>query len=161
MKSPVFKVSLVDLYTIFIPKEIFLPFATKKMGRVQVIVTVKNISINFYAAVKKDKNSGDYKMMFSKAKQKELDLAQGDTFKMQLFEDKTKYGVEMPEELEEVFLTDVEAFKIFETLTPGKQRSIIYGVLRFKSSQQKIDKAFIMCENLKRRNFDTLRIFKL
>lgn len=131
------------------------------MGRVQVIVTVKNISINFYAAVKKDKNSGDYKMMFSKAKQKELDLAQGDTFKMQLFEDKTKYGVEMPEELEEVFLTDVEAFKIFETLTPGKQRSIIYGVLRFKSSQQKIDKAFIMCENLKRRNFDTLRIFKL
>lgn len=161
MKSPIFKVSLVDLYTIFIPKEIFLPFAEKKMGRVKVILTTKENKIEFYAAVKSDKNSGDYKMMFSKAKQKELGLSIRDIFEMQLFEDKTKYGVEMPEELEEVFLTDVEAFKIFETLTPGKQRSIIYGVLRFKSSQQKIDKAFIMCENLKRGNHEPLKIFKL
>jgi len=155
------KISFTDPYHILIPKKVGVIFYNSESKRAKVNATFNKISINFYAALKKDKISGDYKMMFSKAKQKELELSLGDSFTVQLFEDTTKYGVEMPEELEAVFLTDVEAFNIFETLTPGKQRSIIYGVLRFKSSQQKIDKAFIMCENLKRRNFDTLRIFKL
>jgi hypothetical protein len=39
-------------------------------------------------------------MMISK--QKELDLSLGDKFKMQLFEDTSKYGVEIPEELDTV-----------------------------------------------------------
>ena len=100
-------------------------------------------------------------MMFSKQKQKELGLSLGDEFEMQLFEDTSKYGVDMPEELEAVLMSDYEAYQIFESLTAGKKRSFIYGVLRFKNSQQKIDKALILCENLKRKNFNPITAFKL
>ncbi|EAQ40955.1 YdeI/OmpD-associated family protein [Polaribacter sp. MED152] len=161
LKTAPFTVTLIDTYNIYIPYNIFRPFADQKMGRVQVEITHENYHLKFYAAVKRDKGSGDFKMMFSKQKQKELQINLGDSFTMQLFEDTSKYGVDVPEELEEVFLTDFEAFTIFETLTKGKQRSIIYGVKRFKTSQQKIDKALILCENLKRRNFDPMKIFKL
>ena len=161
MKTDKFKINLIDTYNIFIPNEVFTPFADKKMSRVKVEVTSEIKKIEFYAAVKIDKKSGDFKMMFSKQKQKELNLSLGDEFEIQLFEDTSKYGVDVPEELEEIFLTDYEAYKIFESLTKGKQRSIIYGVLRYKTSQQKIDKALIMCENLKRRNFEPMKMFKL
>ncbi|WP_026777078.1 YdeI/OmpD-associated family protein [Polaribacter sp. Hel_I_88] len=161
MKSEKFKITHINLYNIFIPKEIYAPFADKNMSRVKVKIFCNDKILEFYAAVKRDKSSGDFKMMFSKAKQKELNLKLGDTFKMQLFEDTSKYGVDVPEELEEVFLTDYEAYTIFETLTKGKQRSIIYGIKRFKGSQNKIDKALVLCENLKRRNFEPIKMFKL
>ena len=161
LKSSIFKITHIDIYNIFIPKEIYTPFADKNMSRAKVKILFNGKILDFYAAVKRDKSSGNFKMMFSKQKQKELNLSLGDEFEMQLFEDTSKYGVDVPEELEEVFLTDYEAFKIFETLTKGKQRSIIYGLKRFKTSQQKIDKALIMCENLKRRNFEPMKMFKL
>jgi len=161
MKTKKFKITHTDIYTIFIPKEIYTPFAEQKMSRVQVKISFHNKTLEFYAAVKRDKKSDDFKMMLSKQKQKELNLSLGDEFEIQLFEDTSKYGVDVPEELEEVFLTDLEAFTIFETLTKGKQRSIIYGLKRFKTSQQKIDKALILCENLRRRNFEPMKIFKL
>lgn len=161
MKTTVFKVTLLNKFHLIIPNKIFKPFADKKMNRVKVNVTTQHTETEFYAAVKKDKNSDDFKMMFSKQKQKDLKLSLGDEFKMQLFEDTTKYGVEMPEELEAVLASDYDAYKIFESLTPGKKRSIIYGVIRFKGSQKKIDKALIMCENLKRGNFNPFAIFKL
>lgn len=156
-----FKITHIDIHNIFIPKETYMPFADKNMSRVKVKILFNDTILDFYAAVRKDKSSGDFKMMFSKQKQKELNVSLGDEFEIQLFEDTSKYGVDVPEELEEVFLTDSEAFKIFETLTKGKQRSIIYGLIRFKTSQQKIDKALILCENLRRRNFEPMKMFKL
>jgi uncharacterized protein YdeI (YjbR/CyaY-like superfamily) len=56
----------------------------------------------------------------------------------------------MSEELEAVLLSDHEAYTIFEDLTPGRQRSIIYAISRYKSSQLRVDKAIILTENLKR-----------
>ena len=161
MKTEVFKIIHIDTYNVFIPAEIFQPFADQKINRVKVKVSHQKKTIDFYAAIKRDKISGDFKMMFSKAKQKELNLDLGNEFTIQLFEDKSKYGVDMPEELEAVLMSDYDAYTIFEKLTKGKQRSIIYGVLRFKSSQQKIDKALIMCENLKRGNHEPIKMFKL
>ncbi|PQJ78568.1 YdeI/OmpD-associated family protein [Polaribacter porphyrae] len=161
MKTDVFKITHIDKYNIFIPAEIFQPFADQKMNRVKVEISHQQKNIDFYAAIKRDKNSGDFKMMFSKAKQKELNLDLGDEFTIQLFEDTSKYGVDMPEELEAVLMSDYDAYQIFESLTKGKQRSIIYGVLRFKNSQQKIDKSLIMCENLKRGNHEPIKMFKL
>jgi hypothetical protein len=161
MKSKIFKITHTDIYNIFIPKEIYTPFADKNMSRAKVNISFNDKVLNFYAAVKRDKNSGNFKMMFSKQKQKGLNIFLGDEFKIQLFEDTSKYGVDVPEELEEVFLTDYEAYSIFETLTKGKQRSIIYGIKRFKGSQNKIDKALILCENLRRRNFEPMKMFKL
>ncbi|WP_439127711.1 YdeI/OmpD-associated family protein [Polaribacter sp.] len=161
MKTNKFTLPFTNVYNIFIPKEIYKPFADKKMSRVKVQFIFNDKLLDFYAAVKKDKHSGDYKMMFSKAKQKEVGIVLGDEFELQLFEDTSKYGVEMPEELEAVLMSDYDAYQLFEALTPGKQRSIIYGIIRFKGTQNKIDKSLIMCENLKRGNVEPLKIFKL
>lgn len=161
MQTAPFKIIHIDIYNVFIPAEIYQPFLDKKMSRLKVVTTYLDKTIEFYAAIKKDKKSGDYKMMFSKAKQKELNISLGDEFTIQLFEDTSKYGVDMPEELEAVLLSDYDAYQIFESLTKGKQRSIIYGVTRFKGSQNKIDKSLIMCENLKRKKLDPYTIFKL
>ena len=99
--------------------------------------------------------------MFGKRLQKELGVFQNDYFDMQLFEDDSKYGVDMPSELDEVLKTDYEAYQIFENLTRGKQRSIIYSIIRYKNSQTKIDKALVLCQNLKRGERNPMKLFKV
>lgn len=114
-----------------------------------MIASFENKEIEFHAALKKEK-TGLLRIYFSKAKQKELGVFPNDYFKLQIFEDTSKYGVEMSEELEAVLLSDYDAFQIFESLTPGKQRSIIYAISRFKASQTRIDKSILLTDNLKR-----------
>lgn len=160
MKSKPFSIGLLDQYHLFIPESVFKPFAQAKQFRVKIRANFKNNEIEFYAAVKKDKNTDDYKLMFGKRLQKDLGVFINDYFDIQIFEDTSKYGVEMPEELDAVFQSDSEAFKIFESLTPGKQRSIIYTIIRIKKSQTRIDKALIMCNNLKRGESNPMKLFK-
>lgn len=160
MKSKKFIIGLLDQYHLFIPEEIFEPFATAKQFRVKVKATFNSKSIEFYAALKKDKNTNDYKMMFGKRLQKELGVFLNDYFEVQLFEDNSKYGVDMPEELDAVFKSDIDAFEIFESLTPGKQRSIIYTIIRIKKIQTRIDKALLVCDNLKRGERNPMKLFK-
>lgn len=160
LRSEIFEVGLLDKYHLYIPQAIFQPFADAKQSRLKITATHKSKSIEFYAAVKKDKNTDDYKFMFSKEKQKQLGLHLNDYFQLQLFEDTSKYGVEMPEELEAVLLSEYEAFEIFESFTKGSQRSIIYGIIRIKNSQKRIDKALSVCEKLKRGVRKPMELFK-
>ncbi|TBN04810.1 hypothetical protein EYD45_05995 [Hyunsoonleella flava] len=160
MKTKIFEVGLLDQYHIYIPEHIYKSFAKAKLSRVKVMASFQSKTIEFYAAVKKDKNTDDYRIMFGKRLQKELGVLQNDYFEMQLFKDESKYGVDIPEELEEVFKSDSEAFTVFETLTAGKKRSIIYAISRFKNSQTRIDKALIVCENLKRGHVNPYTILK-
>jgi len=160
MKSEIFNIGLLDQYHLQIPEAIAEPFANAKQFRVKVRATFNGNSIEFYAAIKNDKNTDDYRMMFGKRLQKELGVYQNDYFEMQLFEDISKYGVDMPEELEAVFKSDHQAFQIFESFTAGKQRSIIYTVIRIKTIQTRIDKALILCDNLKRGETNPMKLFK-
>ena len=77
--------------------------------------------------------------MFSKANQKFLNVSSGDTILISLNEDKSKYQAPMTEELEAVLLSDYDAYQIFEKLTPGRQRNIIFMVYRAKDSQKRVD----------------------
>ena len=136
------------MHSIIIPDEITKPFIEMGHSRVRVEATFESKTIDFYAAVRK--YNGQYTMMFSKNKQKELGLLPNDLLQLQFFEDTSKYGVEVPEEFEAVMLSDYDAYQIFESFTKGKQRGIIYMIDRFKDSQRKIDKTLVLCENLKR-----------
>lgn len=91
---------------------------------------------------------------------KKLGVFPTDYFTVQLSEDTSKYGVEMPEEFEAVLQSDPEAFEIFETLTAGKKRSLIYYILKIKNSQNRIDKALLITENLKRGIRDNRELIK-
>lgn len=153
MKSKTFNISLATASTIVIAKEYIEVFIKANHKRVKVKASFKEKSIDYHAALLRSKN-GFYNMYFSKAKQKELGLEIGDTFTIQLYQDTSKYGVEPCEEFEAVMQTDYEAYSIFEKLTSGKKRSIIYAIGRYKSSQTRIDKTLLFAKNLNKGIFD-------
>ena len=149
LESQPFEVTLADKQSIILPKEPIKDFIKWDHKRIRVLASFEAKKIEFYAALKKEK-TGLHRIYFSKVKQKELGVFMNDYFTLQIFEDTSKYGVDISEELEAVLLSDYEAYEIFENLTPGRQRSIIYAISRYKSPQSRVDKALIFTENLKR-----------
>lgn len=149
MKSPVFEISVTgSSHSLVLPEKIIRPFLDENLKRVRAIASFNTKEITFYAAIQK---RGDHHyMMFGKRYQKELGIFPNDYFKLQFFEDTSKYGVAMPEELEAVLLSDFDAYEIFESLRDGKKRGLIYAITRYKNTQTRIDKSLLMCENLKR-----------
>ncbi|WP_299123848.1 YdeI/OmpD-associated family protein [uncultured Winogradskyella sp.] len=154
LKTENFEVTLADKQSVILPEDYISNFIANNHKRIRVKTTFEGKYIEFYAALKREK-SGIYRIYFSRAKQKELGVFMNDYFMLQIFEDTSKYGVEIAEELEAVLLSDYEAYTIFENLTPGRKRSIIYTVSRYKSAQTRVDKALIIAENLKRGVLDS------
>ena len=84
------------------------------------------------------------------ARMKKLKVEEGDTVSVSLTKDESKYGMELPEELVEIFRQDKEAKRRFDLLTPGKQRYIIFYVAGVKNPQLRIDRAMLLLTNLKK-----------
>jgi len=159
MKSSIFEVILLDKYGTSLPKKHVAAFVEANGKRAKITASYNKKSIQFYAHLKKEA-TGDYRIFFSKAKRDELNVEVGDFVLFQLFKDESKYGVEVPEALDAVLLSDYDAFQIFEKLTPGKQRSIIYAIKRIKNVQTQVDKSIVMTQNLKRGITDNKLLFK-
>jgi len=147
LKSDIFTVTVEGKYAIILPESIVKPFIDKGFKRAQFKANHGNKHLLFHGALRK--RNGNYQVMFSKQKQKDINLAVGDSFQLQLIEDITKYGVEMPESLEAVLDSDPMALSIFKGLTDGKKRSIIYYIKRIKNVQTRVEKALMVSENLK------------
>ena len=81
---------------------------------------------------------------------KKLGVSFGDEVAVKLEKDSSKYGVAVPEELEELLRQDEEGNRRFQLLSPGMQRYIINHAGSAKSSQLRIDRSITMLENLKR-----------
>ena len=145
--SQEFEVGIFGNHGIYIPDAIAQPFIDAGHKRVRVVARFQGKEIQFHAALLKHQDQ--FVMSFGKRYQKELGVVLTDFFALQLYEDNSKYGVEMPEEFQAVLDSDPEAMEFFHKLTPGKQRNMIYYVLRVKNSQKRIDKALIITENLK------------
>ena len=137
------------MHSLIIPEEHYEIFMDTKKPRVKVFARFRDKEISFYAALQRDKE-GLIRITFSKQLQKQLAVFPNDYFKLQMYQDDSKYGVEMPQELEEVLKLDEEAMNIFESLSDGRKRSLIYTILRYKNSQTRIDKSLIIIKNLKK-----------
>lgn len=140
---------------LLIPADIVEQLANDKVKRVVAEVTFKDKSLALHAGVLKKK--GVVYLMFSKAKRKEMGVDKGNTLKVSMKEDTSKYQAPMTEELEAVLLSDYEGYEIFESLLPGKQRNIIFSVYNTKGSQKRVDKALNAMENLKLGNRDPFK----
>ncbi len=158
LQSRPFEATIKGMHAIPLSEEIVKPFLDAGQQRVKVIASFEGKEISFHGALQK--YHGTYHLTFGKDKQKQLGIFPNDYFTLQFFEDNSKYGAEMPEELEAVLLSDYDAFQIFESLTPGKQRSIIYMIARYKVQQTRIDKSLILCENIKRGIRDNKELLK-
>lgn len=92
---------------------------------------------------------GEAYITINKKRMKAFGIAKGDQVRVTIRKDTSKYGMEMPEELEALLEQDDEGRKRFEQLTPGKKRYIIHYVSQVKNSQLKIDRAILLINNLK------------
>ncbi|MFY0650561.1 MAG: YdeI/OmpD-associated family protein [Cyclobacteriaceae bacterium] len=88
-------------------------------------------------------------ILCNQSKQKQLNLMVGQAIELELEKDASKYGMEMPEELEVMLDQEPEAFEFFEQLTPGKQRNLIYLVSKVKNTNSRINKALAIAAHLK------------
>ena len=71
---------------------------------------------------------------------------------VQLQKDNSKYGIHLPEEMEELLLIDEEGSAFFHQLTPGKQRSLLHIIGKPKSSAIRLKKAVVVLDYLKTNN---------
>lgn len=86
----------------------------------------------------------------SKARMKELGVKAGDAVSLELSLDRSKFGMEYPEELRALFAQDPEGKRKFSGLPPSKQRYIVYYVGLVKSTHLRLERALFLIENLKR-----------
>lgn len=148
----------MNSHALQLPEYIVLPFLEKDLKRVKAVASFNGKELTFHGAIQKRNNN--YYMTFGKRYQKQLGIFRNEYFQLQFFEDRSKYGVEVPEEFDAVMKSDIEAHQIFESFTKGKQRGIIYGIARYKNPQTRIDKSLLVCENLKRGIRDNQALFK-
>jgi Bacteriocin-protection, YdeI or OmpD-Associated len=131
---------------IIIPNEIYLEMI-KIASNKRIICSINN-SISFHCGML-PKNTFHY-IMLSKEKIKILNLKINDEISVEIFPDESEFGMEMCEELQEVLFSDPDGNSLFEKLTSGKKRSIIYLISKTKNSQLRIEKSFVFIEHLKR-----------
>jgi len=107
-----------------------------------------NSQIDFHCALMPKKEGGFYINVGSKII-KQLKLSVGDLISYKLKEDTSAYQFKYPEELEEVLNTDEAAKTIFESLTDGNKRGLMYLVNQVKSVDKKIERSLKIAEKLK------------
>ena len=91
-------------------------------------------------------------VMVNKQRRTEFNLKPGDVADVVLEKDESKYGMPMPEELQEVLNQDPDGEKAFHKLTAGKQRSMMYFIGKIKDIDKRIHSALVFIEHLKKNN---------
>lgn len=128
-----------------VPQEII-----QKLGgkiNLRVICTI-NDSISFQTGLMA-LGLGSAYITVNNKRLKQLRVKLGDNVLVSLREDTSEYGMEMPEELNELLAQDSEGKDRFKKLPLSKQRYIINYVSQVKSSQLRIDRALLLIGNLK------------
>lgn len=118
----------------------------KKDGSRRVVCTINGTESFQCALLPSD---GDFVIVVNKVKRTKLGIGEGDRIDVELKVDDSKYGLPMPEELQEVLNQDPEGDKLFHALTPGKQRSMLYFIGKVKDIDRRIHTALIFIEHLK------------
>jgi len=116
-------------------------------GAKRVVCTLGGIE-EFQCALM-PKGDGSYFINVNKKRQMKLGLKQGMSVQASLQKDESKYGLPMPEEMEEMLKIDEEGLRLFHALTPGKQRNLLYITGQPKSSEIRIKRAVVCVEHLK------------
>lgn len=73
----------------------------------------------------------------------------GQAVNVVLKKDASKYGMDVPPELKELFIQDSAGKERFDGLVPGKRRYIIYYINQVKSPALRVERAVRLIKNLK------------
>lgn len=117
-------------------------------GRYKRVVCSINGSEPFQCALMPMR--GNFFIIVNKKKREAVGIVAGDKVEVELTIDESKYGLPMPEELREILDQDPEGDKAFHSLTPGKQRSMLYYIGNIKDIDQRIYQALVIVEHIKK-----------
>lgn len=112
------------------------------------IICKLNNQLEVHCAIMPKKEGGFF-INIGAGIRKKLGIEAGSIVSATFLPDNSKYQFELPEEFAEVLEQDLEALEVFEKLTDGNKRSIIYLVTQVKSSERRIDRSIKIAENLK------------
>jgi len=98
------------------------------------------------------KGGGRYYVLLNAEIRKKQQLKLGAEIEVHLKPDTSKYGMPMPEEMQELLHQDPEGDQLFHQLTLGKQRSLLHLIGKPKGSQKRLEKALIVLDHLKNQN---------
>lgn len=145
LKTHIDKLSYLNTFYLEIPAEV-----VKKIGGIgkQRLVCEVNKQLSFQCGLMSLSEGRGYISINSK-RMKELGVERGDEVSITLTEDTSEYGVDVPEELTELFKQDPEGKARFDKLKPGMQRYILNYVDAVKSPQKRVERAFLLISNLK------------
>ena len=133
---------------IIVPEDLSEHFIQQKIKRV---VCTLNEDFEFQCALM-PKGGGVYFINLNKEILKKLKLKIGSEVSIKLKEDKSKYGMPLPEEFEELMKIDDELNEVFHRLTPGKQRTLLHMIGKPKTSDTRLKKAIVISEYIKQVN---------
>jgi hypothetical protein len=91
----------------------------------------------------------EYTIYITSKLKKQLGLIEGDKLNVSLEKDTSEFGIPMPESLEVLLVQDDEGRKHFQSLTKGKQRSLIYIVQKVKNIDSQLAKGLAIMHHLK------------
>ncbi len=77
-----------------------------------------------------------------------LGLQFGMDVEVELWKDNSKYGLPLPEEMQEVLRQDPEGNTLFHALTPGRQRTLLYMVGSAKTADKRVARAITVIHHL-------------
>lgn len=128
-----------------VPNEAADQFLEGKARR--VVCNLNNVH-EFQCAIM-PKGDGTFFINLNKEIKKKLDLEYGEEIQVALRKDESKYGLPMPEEMEELLKLDEEGNRYFHALTKGKQRSLLHIIGKPKTSDTRLRKALVVVDYLK------------
>lgn len=94
-------------------------------------------------------SGGKFYIIVNKKKRDALGIVAGNKVKVELVIDESKYGLPMPDEFREVLNQDPDGDRIFHSLTPGKQRSLLHFIGSVKDIDKRIHQSLIVVEHIK------------
>ncbi|MEL6843789.1 MAG: YdeI/OmpD-associated family protein, partial [Bacteroidota bacterium] len=135
-------------YTVFpVKRKTVAEILEREVNPTRVIVNINGQGI-IYSGLMPD-GKGNFFITISKEVRKKFDLEEGDKVELEIAPDNSEYGMPLPEELAELWALDEEAYDVFHTLTPGKQRGLMYIIAKPKRSETRIKKAIQIMDYLK------------
>ncbi len=144
------KVSRFDssnVYQHYLSVPIRIADQAKDLG-INRFVALINDFVSLRCAILSAGEGNGYYILLNKDLIKSLKLQIGDEVKMKLTEDKSKYGADLPEEIEELFYQEPEFDRYFHELSPGKQRGLLHLVNKIKTPSKRVEKAIIISRYL-------------
>ena len=95
------------------------------------------------------RGDGSYVVTVNRKLRAMLGLSFGMTVRVGLWKDESRYGLPMPQELEELLRQDKEGDRLFHSLTAGRRRTLLYTINSAKNTDSRLARAVIVIRHLK------------